>query len=83
MQTLLLSNHYDIIMWDVITRDYNARLSPDTVFGSVVRYARNGSIITFHDSLKAAPNMQQAMPRAVRWLLDEGYTFKCLGDPAD
>ncbi len=83
MQTILLSNHYDIIMWDVITRDYNKRLSPDQVFGSVRRYARNGSIITFHDSLKAISNMQVAMPRAVRWLLDEGYVFKRLGDPAE
>jgi len=46
----------------------------------VKRYARNGSIIVFHDSLKAEQNMRIAMPQAVRWLQHEGYHFLRIGD---
>lgn len=79
-QTLDLSHSFEIVMWDVITRDYNASLSPETILGYVKRYARNGSIIVFHDSLKAEKNMRIAMPQAVTWLLQEGYHFLRLGD---
>ena len=58
----------------------NAELSPETIVGYVKRYARNGSIIVFHDSLKAEKNMRVAMPEAVRWLQSEGYHFLRIGD---
>ena len=67
-------------MWDVVTRDYNPKLSPQTILSYVQRYARNGSIIVFHDSIKAERNMRTAMPQAVRWLQQEGYHFLRIGD---
>ncbi|KGN75673.1 polysaccharide deacetylase [Porphyromonas macacae] len=75
-----LSKRYELIMWDVITRDYNRKLSPERVLYHVKRYTRNGSIIVFHDSLKAEKNMREAMPQAVRWLKEQGYTFMRIGD---
>ena len=42
----------------------------------LVDYVRNGSIITFHDSIKAEKNMKYALPRAIEWLLEQGYEFK-------
>ena len=75
-----LSHSFEIVMWDVVTRDYNAELGPETIVGYVKRYARNGSIIVFHDSLKAEKNMRVAMPEAVRWLQSEGYHFLRIGD---
>ena len=63
-------------MWDVVTRDYNAKLTPERVFENVRKYVRNGSIIVFHDSLKAEKNMREAMPKAIEWLQKEGYEFK-------
>lgn len=75
-QTLRLRRQYRVVMWDVVTRDYSPKLNPDQVFENVRRYARNGSIIVFHDSLKAERNMRVAMPRAIQWLLDQGYEFK-------
>ena len=45
---------------------------------NVKRYARNGSIIVFHDSLKAEKNMKYAMPRAIEWLKSKGYEFDVL-----
>lgn len=74
-QTLFLQRKYKIIMWDVVTRDYNSALSPEQVLNNVKRYTRNGSIIVFHDSLKAEKNMREAMPKAIEWLKSEGYEF--------
>lgn len=78
-QAKAMRARYNIIMYDVVSRDYNRRLSPDRIFDNVRRYVRDGSIIVFHDSLKARDNMLEAMPRAVRWLLDQGYEFHVLG----
>jgi peptidoglycan/xylan/chitin deacetylase (PgdA/CDA1 family) len=50
-------------------------MTPERVLDNVKRYARNGSIIVFHDSLKASKNMRYAMPRAIEWLLEQGYEF--------
>jgi peptidoglycan/xylan/chitin deacetylase (PgdA/CDA1 family) len=46
------------------------------VLNNVKRYARNGSIITFHDSLKSIEKLRIALPAAIEWLLAEGYAFK-------
>ncbi|MDL2255862.1 polysaccharide deacetylase family protein [Parabacteroides sp. OttesenSCG-928-G06] len=75
-QVLTLRDKYRIVMWDVVTRDYSPHLTPEEVLQVVKRYTRNGSIIVFHDSLKAEENMKYAMPRAIEWLLEQGYTFK-------
>lgn len=48
-----VNRYYKIIMWDLVTRDYSKRLTAEDVVRNVKRYARNGSIITFHDSLKS------------------------------
>ena len=75
-----LRNHYKIIMWDLVTRDYSKKLNGSQVFSNVKRYVRNGSIITFHDSLKSwnNGNLQYALPRAIEFLQVQGYTFKLL-----
>lgn len=71
-----LSERYRIIMWDLVTRDYNPKLTGEEVLQKVKHYARPGSIITFHDSLRAPQNLRYALPRAIEWLLAEGYEFK-------
>ena len=71
-----LCNRYRIIMWDLVTRDYDPKLTGEQVLEKVKRYARPGSIITFHDSLRSVNNLYYALPRAIEWLLAEGYTFK-------
>ena len=74
-QAKVIKNHYNIVMYDLVTRDYSRKLSPDQVFENVRRYARNGSIIVFHDSLKARKNIMATLPRAIEWLQSEGYEF--------
>ena len=73
-----LKKYYRIIMWDLVTRDYSKKLRPEQVLDNVKRYVRNGSIITFHDSLKSWDNgcLQYALPRSIEYLKQEGYEFK-------
>ena len=69
---------YRIIMWDVVKRDYSRFMSPEQVLQNVKQYSRNGSIIVFHDSLKAEKNLRYALPKAIEWLLGEGYRFELI-----
>ena len=62
-------------MYDLVTRDYSKRLSPQDVLDNVRKYTRDGSIIVFHDSLKAEKNLRSALPAAIEWLKSEGYEF--------
>ena len=71
-----LSKRYQFIMWDLVTRDYSFRLYGEDVLANVKRYTRNGSIITFHDSMRSESNLRYALPRSIDWLLEQGYTFK-------
>ena len=75
-QYMVLRNRYTIVMWDLVTRDYSKRLNGPQVLNKVKKYVRNGSIITFHDSLKSEKNLKYALPRAIEWLLEQGYEFK-------
>ena len=77
-QARSVKRDYNIVMYDLVTLDYSDKRSPQQVLDNVKRYARDGSIIVFHDSLKARANMQWALPRAIEWLLSEGYEFECL-----
>ena len=77
-QAKALKQRYNIVMYDLVTRDYSRKLSPERVLENVRRYARNGSIIVFHDSLKAEKNMRWALPRAIEWLQARGYEFAAL-----
>ncbi|MGB4053236.1 MAG: polysaccharide deacetylase family protein [Dysgonamonadaceae bacterium] len=72
---LLKKKGYKFIMWDVVTRDYSKYMTPEKVLNNVKKYVRNGSIIVFHDSLKAEKNLKYALPLAIEWLKGEGYSF--------
>ncbi len=75
-QYMILRNRYTIVMWDLVTRDYSKRLNGPEVLAKVKKYVRNGSIITFHDSIKSEKNLKYALPRAIEWLQEQGYEFK-------
>lgn len=73
-----LSVKYRVVLWDVITRDYNKDLSGDDVFNIAKKYSRNGSIVVFHDSEKAMKNMRYALPKAIEYWQKEGYSFNTI-----
>ncbi|MDM8144700.1 polysaccharide deacetylase family protein [Bacteroides eggerthii] len=76
IQYLLLRKKYRIVMWDLVTRDYSKRVTAEDVFHNVKKYTRNGSIITFHDSLKSIEKLRTALPQSIQWLKEQGYIFK-------
>lgn len=65
-------------MWDVLTVDYNKNVSPEACFKNSVAATRNGSIVVFHDSLKAERNMMYSLPRFIEHFLEQGYVFKSI-----
>jgi hypothetical protein len=71
-----LSRRYKIVMWDLVTRDYSKWMTAEDVLNNVKQYTRNGSIITFHDSLKSIDKLRHALPEALKWLKEQGYEFK-------
>ena len=77
-QSRAIRHHYNLIMYDVVTRDYARKITPEEVFRNVKRYTRNGSIIVFHDSLKAEHNVRYALPRAIEWLQTQGYELRAI-----
>ena len=72
-QMQVISKHYNIIMYDLVTRDYDRSLSSERIFKNVKRYARNGSIIVFHDSLKSLEHIKSILPCSIEWLKEHGY----------
>ena len=75
-QYFWVGRKYRIVMWDIVTRDYSKWMTADDIVANVKRYARNGSIITFHDSLKSIDKLHYALPESLRWLKEQGYEFK-------
>ncbi len=67
-----------IIMWDVLSGDFDLQLSPESCYHNVNKYVENGSIIVFHDSLKAFERLQYALPRSIADLKSNGYQFRTL-----
>ena len=77
-QIKLLKNDYQLVMWDVITHDYNQKLTPEQVLSNITNNVRSGSIVVFHDSVKAADNMLTVLPLALDFWISKGYTFGLL-----
>lgn len=77
-QAKVLLPEYDIIMWDVLTADYDAGLSPDRVLAKALQYTENGSIVLFHDSIKANKNMSFALPRFLEYFSEREFSFQSI-----
>jgi peptidoglycan-N-acetylglucosamine deacetylase len=73
-----LQPKYEIIMWDLITYDYDRKLSKESILRNIKHYSRNGSIIVFHDSIKAKDNMLAVLPIAIEYWNSQGYTYGVL-----
>lgn len=73
-QIKLLSER-PVVMWDVLSADYNQRLSAEKCFRNTLNAIRPGSIIVYHDSLKAERNLTYSLPRIIDECLNRGYMF--------
>ena len=80
-QIRAIRNHYPqmkIIMWDVLSGDFDLTLSPEKCYQNVIKYTTNSSIVVFHDSLKAFDRLEYALPRFLQYFTDKGFTFSTL-----
>jgi peptidoglycan-N-acetylglucosamine deacetylase len=74
----LLKKDYKIVMWDVLSADFDQAISPEVCFSNVIKNAKNGSIIIFHDSLKAEKNLKFALPKVLKYYSEKGFEFKAI-----
>ena len=72
------SQTHQIVMWDVLTGDFDASQSVEDCYNEAIKYTRSGSIIIFHDSYKAEKNLLKALPRYIEWAKANGYSFEKL-----
>lgn len=77
-QVKALKDDFKIVMWDFITYDYDKEKSPEEIIREVKKRTRNGSIVVFHDSLKAEKNVLQALPEALKFWKEEKFEVKLI-----
>lgn len=77
-QTRLLAQRYKLVMWDVLSRDYSRRLSPRACLRNVTKHLEPGSIVVFHDSVKAFRNMRYALPHTLEHIRRMGLICKSI-----
>jgi len=77
-QRAVLSKAYKVIMWDVLSGDFDSSLSGEDCYEAVIDNVTNGSIIVFHDSKKATERLKTSLPLVLETLTAQGYTFKSI-----
>jgi peptidoglycan-N-acetylglucosamine deacetylase len=67
-----------IIMWDVLSADFDQSISPEKCLENVLQNVQSGSIIVFHDSVKAFKNLEYTLPRSLEILKQRGFVFEVI-----
>lgn len=75
-QAELVSRRYHIVMWDILSRDYNRKMGHKACARNVLRYLHPGAVVVFHDSMKASKNMWYALPLTLRRIQEMGLKCK-------
>ncbi len=78
IRNLIDKLHYKVVMWDVLSGDFDPSVSGKVAAERVIRKSRSGSIVVFHDSTKAFPVLQKALPLALAYFYGEGYSFETI-----
>lgn len=81
-QAEFLQRHYRIVMWDVLSGDFDPELSPEQCFSNVINHAKQGSIVVMHDSLKAWDRLEYVLPKMLEHFAAKGYQFRRLEESA-
>lgn len=77
-QAQALTTRYTVVMWSVLSGDFDQQIAPETCTSNVIDNISPGAIVVFHDSLKAKKNVLYALPRVLQRLQQEGYILKAL-----
>ena len=72
----LMALGYHIIMWDVLSYDWDKTVSNQKCLKNVVSKSKDGSVIVFHDSIKASNNMKFTLPKVLDCFTEKGFSFK-------
>lgn len=82
-QMKMLAKDYSIVMWDVLSGDYDPKRTPEQCLQTVVQYSKPGSIIVFHDSVKAIATLKIVLPQVLQAFADNKWRMDILKDPKD
>ncbi|WP_037319012.1 polysaccharide deacetylase family protein [Salegentibacter sp. Hel_I_6] len=74
----LVKRGYKIVMWDVLSGDFDSRISKEKCFKNVTNNASEGSTVVFHDSIKASKNLKFSLPKVLDYYAKKGFSFKAL-----
>jgi peptidoglycan-N-acetylglucosamine deacetylase len=73
----ILKQNYKIILWDVISYDYE-KINPELCLKNIIKYSQNGSVVLFHDNIKAEKNLKYALPLFLKHFKELGFVFKSI-----
>ena len=73
----LLKKNYKIVFWDVISYDYE-NINEEQCYKNVIRHAKDGSIVLFHDNIKAEKNVKYALSKTLQYFTEKGYKFESI-----
>jgi peptidoglycan/xylan/chitin deacetylase (PgdA/CDA1 family) len=79
-QASIIRKQSNIIMWSVLSGDFDIELSPQNCLENVLLNAKPGNIIVFHDSMKAFDRLSFALPEVLKYFSEEGFEFKSLAE---
>ena len=74
-QYFLLRKEFRFILWSVLTRDFHRHTTPEQCLANAISHTSSGSIVVFHDSIKAIHNVRYALARFIEYFINEGYRF--------
>jgi len=74
----LLAKDYKIIMWTVLSGDFDLKISKEKCLNNVIKNTTKGSIVVLHDSVKAFPHLKYTLPKVLDYFTKKGYVFKAL-----
>jgi peptidoglycan/xylan/chitin deacetylase (PgdA/CDA1 family) len=77
-QFQLLKDEYKVVMWDVLSMDYDKKVNQEQCYKNVIYNVKPGSVVVFHDSLKARDNLNYALPKTLEYLTELGFTFSSI-----
>ena len=77
-QLRAIAQRYKIVMWDIVSRDYNRKISGERCLQGVLPHIKAGSIILFHDSEKSFANMSYALPKTLERIAELGLKCKAI-----
>ncbi len=79
-QAQFLQRHYRIVMWDVLSGDFDPKISTAQCLANVTDNAESGSIVVFHDSVKAEDKLRTVLPQVLEHFSQQGYQFEKLNE---